>query len=131
VSAAVTARRRAARVIVVEDHFAVADSLRVLLANEGFDVHGMAGTLAAAIALVERGGFDVAILDIQLGTDSIAPVAERLRDAGIPIVFLTGYGEVEILPEPLRALPRLPKPCDPDRLIALLDELVGEAGTPS
>lgn len=113
-----------ARVIVVEDHFAVADSLRVLLANEGFDVTGMAGTLAAAGMLVDRGGFDVAVLDIRLGTESIAPLAERLLADGIPIVFLTGYGEIDVLPESLRALPRLAKPCDPDQLLRLLDEVV-------
>jgi DNA-binding response OmpR family regulator len=111
---------RPARVLIVEDHFAVADSLRVLLSNEGFEIAGMAGTLPAATELVNRGGFDIAILDIRLGASSIVPVAESLCSAGLPMVFLTGYGEVDVLPESLRSFARLSKPCDPDELIALL-----------
>lgn len=112
------------RVLIVEDHFAVADSLRMLLANEGFDVCGMAGTLTAASALVAHGGFDVAILDIRLGSASVAPIAMRIAELGVPLVFLTGYGETDILPASLRDAPRLSKPCDPGELISLLRSLV-------
>lgn len=101
------------RILIVEDHFAVADSLRMFLENAGFEIAGMAGTVSAAAAAVERGGFDIAILDIRLGAASIAPVADRVAAAGVPIVFLTGYSEAEILPEALRGYPRLSKPCDP------------------
>ena len=114
---------RAPRVLIVEDHFAVADSLRMFLENAGFEVAGMAGTVAAATALVERGGFDVAVLDIRLGSASIAPVADRVAADGLPIVFLTGYSEADILPEPLRGHPRLSKPCDPGLLAATLRRL--------
>jgi DNA-binding response OmpR family regulator len=110
-------------VLIVEDHFAVADSLRMFLENAGFEVAGMAGTLSAASALVDRGGFDIAVLDIRLGSESIAPVADRVAAAGLPIVFLTGYSEADILPEPLREYPRLSKPCDPGLLAATLRRL--------
>ena len=118
-----TLRTRPTRVLIVEDHFAVADSLRMFLENSGFEVAGMAGTVAAASALVERGGFDVAVLDIRLGSASIAPVADRVAADGVPIVFLTGYSEADILPEPLRGYPRLSKPCDPGLLAATLHQL--------
>lgn len=114
---------RPPRVLIVEDHFAVADSLRMFLENAGFEVAGMAGTLSAASALVDRGGFDIAVLDIRLGSASIAPVADRVAAAGLPIVFLTGYSEADILPEPLRGYPRLSKPCDPGLLAATLRRL--------
>lgn len=116
---------RLPRVLIVEDHFAVADSLRILLVNEGFEVCGMAGTISAASSLVERGGFDVAILDIRLGSTDVAPVAVRVHELGIPLVFVTGYGEIDNLPESLRTLPRLSKPCDPVELIAVLRGLTG------
>jgi DNA-binding response OmpR family regulator len=127
VTASATSGSRLPRVLIVEDHFAVADSLRLLLVNEGFEVCGMAGTLAAASSLVERGGFDVAILDIRLGSTDVAPIAMRVHELGIPLVFLTGYGEIDILPESLRALPRLSKPCDPVELVAVLRGLTGDA----
>jgi DNA-binding response OmpR family regulator len=115
------------RVLIVEDHFAVADSLRLFLENSGFEVTGMAGTVAAATALVERGGFDVAVLDIRLGSASIAPVADRVAADGLPIVFISGYSEADILPEPLRSYPRLSKPCDPAVLAATLRRLTDPA----
>jgi len=118
-----TAGERSVRVLIVEDHFAVADSLRMFLENAGFEIAGMAGTLAAATALAERGGFDVAVLDIRLGSASIAPVADRVAADGVPIVFLTGYSEADILPESLRGHPRLSKPCDPAMLAATLRRL--------
>ena len=126
-----TPRTRPTRVLIVEDHFAVADSLRMFLENSGFEVAGMAGTLAAATALVERGGFDVAVLDIRLGSASIAPVADRVAADGIPILFLTGYSEPDILPESLRGHPRLSKPCDPGLLAATLQRLTDPAGARS
>jgi len=119
------------RVLVVEDHFAVADSLRMFLENAGFEVAGMAGTVSAAAAAVERGGFDIAILDIRLGSASIAPVAARVAAAGLPIVFLTGYSEADILPEDLRAYPRLGKPCDPALLANTLRNLIESTTHPA
>ena len=119
-----TPATRPLRVLIVEDHFAVADSLRMFLENSGFEIVGMAGTLAAATALVERGGFDIAVLDIRLGSANIAPVADRVAADGVPIVFLTGYSEADILPEPLRGYPRLSKPCDPGVLAATLRRLI-------
>jgi len=81
--------------------------------------------------LVERGHFDVAVLDIRLGSASIAPVAERLVSDGVPIVFLTGYSEADILPESLRGHPRLGKPCDPAMLAATLRHLTDPKSTVS
>lgn len=122
-------REKPTRVLIVEDHFAVADSLRMFLENSGFEVTGMAGTVATAWALVEQGDFDVAVLDIRLGTMSVTPVAERVAADGVPIVFLTGYSEADILPELLRGHPRLSKPCDPGVLAATLRRLTGSSRT--
>jgi hypothetical protein len=52
-------------------------------------------------------------------------VAEHLRAHGVPFVFLTGYGDGELLPPHLRDRPRLDKPVDAERLVLAMLELVG------
>lgn len=41
---------------------------------------------------LDHGAFDHAMLDVSLADGEVFPLAERLRDAGIPIIFHTGHG---------------------------------------
>ena len=116
------------RILVVEDNFPVADSLRMLLESEGYAVAALAGNVRAALAAVERGGFDIAVLDILVGAESVAPVAERIEAARIPIIYTSGYLDADVLPEPLRQHPRLDKPCDPTLLIRTIETLLAAQG---
>jgi CheY-like chemotaxis protein len=116
---------KSCRVLVVEDNFAVAESLRYFLDAHGFVVTAVAGNLKAALVAVEQGGFDVAVLDIRLGADVITSAAERLAAQAIPMIFLSGYADADVLPESLHAYPRLGKPFDPVALIAAIRKLEG------
>jgi CheY-like chemotaxis protein len=81
-----------ARVLLVEDEAIIAMTAEDMLEELGCTVAASASGLAEALAAAARGGFDVALLDINLnGVDSL-PVAERLRADGVPFVFTTGYG---------------------------------------
>jgi two-component SAPR family response regulator len=74
-----------------------------------------------AFAALDVEAADVAVLDINLNGASVVPFAEHLRAAGIPFLFLTGYGnDPDLLPEDLLDHPRLEKPVQADRLIDLL-----------
>ncbi len=117
-----------ARVLIVEDNFVVADSLRFVVEGFGGVVVAIVSNLAKAFETVAAAPIDVAVLDINLGGTSVAPLAEHLRAAAIPFVFLTGYGDIDLLPEPLRACPRFDKPVNADRLMRALYALT--AGTP-
>lgn len=110
-----------ARLIVVEDSFPVANSLKYLLQTGGCDVVGMAGNVRTALDLVATAPFDVALLDIDLHGEQAAPVAEAVRQRGKLVIFLTGYGDAEVLPPHLRGLPRLEKPVDAKELFAVID----------
>ena len=79
-----------ARVLVVDDEFLIAAQLQCDLTEAGAEVIGPSHTLQDALALAEREHLTAAILDIQLGRDSVGPVAQRLTDRGIPFVFYTG-----------------------------------------
>ena len=117
---AINQRLARARIIVVEDSFPVASSLKSLLQSVGCEVVGMAGNVEAALAVVGAAAFDLALLDINLRGEHVAAVADAVRERGKPVIFLTGYGDEDVLPSHLRALPRLEKPVDPTELFATI-----------
>jgi len=115
---------RGARVLIVEDNYVVADALRFLLETYDCLVTAMAPNLEQAYAALAAGPIDVAILDINLNGTSVVPLAERLDAAGVQFVFVSGYGDAELLPEHLRGRPRLDKPIEDARLAQTLLDLV-------
>lgn len=106
--------------VIVEDDFSVAGSLALLVRSHGGEVVGKAGTLETALELIDRQQFDVAIFDVDLKGTSVAPAAEVLHQRGGRFVFLTGYGDLDLLPPALRCHPRLDKPVDAAALIAAI-----------
>jgi CheY-like chemotaxis protein len=84
------------RVFVVEDESLLALLLEDMLAELGCAVIGSASTVTEAIDGVGRAAFDVAILDIKLGSEKSFPVAEVLAARGVPFVFATGYGDGQV-----------------------------------
>ncbi len=117
------------RVLIVEDNFVLADALRFLLAGYDGVVTAIAPTIERARASLDADRADVAVLDINLNGASVVPFAEHLRAAGIPFVFLTGYGDdPELLPEHLRDRPRLGKPVEAELLVSILLDVTGHEG---
>jgi CheY-like chemotaxis protein len=80
------------RVLLVEDEAIIAMTAEDMLEELGCATVASASTLSEALAAAEIGGFDVALLDINLNGVNSLPVAERLCEAGRPFVFTTGYG---------------------------------------
>jgi len=114
------------RVLVVEDNFVVADALRYLIDGyRDFETTAVP-TLERAFAALRTSAFDVAVLDINLNGVSVVPFAEHLDATGVPFVFLTGYDDDELLPEPLRAYKRFRKPVDADPFIDSLRATVAK-----
>lgn len=106
------------RVLVVEDNFFVAEHIRTILQASGCTVVGPVGRLADGLRLAAEEALDGALLDINLHGDRSFPIADALRERGIPFVFLTGYDSSEVLPERLLEIRRLGKPISESDLIA-------------
>lgn len=79
------------RVLVVEDNTLLAADLAEFLDAAGYDVIGPAQAVAEALQLLDAGHCDVAILDINLGQETSASVADKLHQRAIPIVVVSGY----------------------------------------
>jgi DNA-binding response OmpR family regulator len=82
--------------LMVEDDANVASTLGERLRGNGFEVTH-AANVAAARAAIERGAFQLALLDVGLPDGSGLDVARLLqqRSPGTAIVFLTAYGTPE------------------------------------
>lgn len=112
------------RVLVVEDNYVLAESMRWALQGLGCEVVGPVPTAEKAFELMGTAQIDAAILDIDLQGLSSTPIARKLGELGLPFLFLTGYESVALLPEDLHEVRCLTKPVDPDILAqALLDQM--------
>jgi PAS domain S-box-containing protein len=113
------------RVLVVEDEPLVAMDIVSVLREAGCEVVGPAATCQSARALIDAGGFDVALLDANLGGDPVDDVALALTQAGIPFAFVTGYSR-DGLPQAFRHAPMLGKPSKPDVVVGVVAKLVAQ-----
>ncbi len=98
------------RVAIVEDEVLIAMLLEDILDTLGFEVVGPATTLQEADALLAPGNaVDMAILDVNLGSDPVYPVADRLIAAGVEVIFATGSHR-SVLPDRFAGCKVLEKP---------------------
>lgn len=81
------------RILVVEDEALIAIDLIDQLEELGATCVGPALTLAQALDLAQSTQVSCAVLDVRVGSDSIFPVAQLLRDKGTGFVFHTGDGD--------------------------------------
>ena len=135
------------RVFVVEDEpliaMVVEDSIELL----GYEVIGPFAQHDEALAIATAGGFDCAILDVNIRGGNSYDVADVLLSRGCPFVMATGYSDWSIPPHLIGAkrLTLLPAHCrvpgvaepaenaiTPNRaLVALRIALVIELSAPS
>ncbi len=82
------------RVLVVEDDMIIAMMVEDMLRDLGCAVVGPANGLGEGLALArDEGAIDAALLDVNLGGETVFPLADSLRARGVPLIFSTGYGE--------------------------------------
>lgn len=104
------------RVLLAEDDFLIASFIEDIMKR-----YGVAVTIVSQVTEIlalDPAGFDVALLDRTLTDGDVAPGAEHLKAAGVPVIYQTGYepdGE-----EDTDAVALLGKPVVEDELVAAL-----------
>jgi len=83
------------RVLVVEDDFLILTELKDVLLDAGALVVGPYRTIKDALVSITRDDVAVAILDIRVGRETIAPVACQLSRRGIPFLFYTAQTDMD------------------------------------
>ena len=106
-------------ILVVEDEPLIAMMLEDFLEALGHRVHASCDNLGDAITECEKGGFDLAILDVNLKGELVWPAASALRAKGLPFVIASG-GHVEPPPAEFADVPLLEKPYTIDRITPVL-----------
>ena len=101
-------------VLVLEDELLIAMDVEQLCRDLG----------AGSVAIVRRvaelpdapagSSIDFAVVDVSVGGASTLDFAHRLRMAGVPFIFATGYTETDSLFAAFPGTPVLSKPYSPD-----------------
>jgi DNA-binding response OmpR family regulator len=107
------------RVLVVEDEALLALEIAEHLAAADFEVVGPATSVSKALKLIGARGCDVAVLDVNLGSENSEPVALALKERGTPFVIVSGNSR-EHHPSGFKGAPSLSKPLQAAALVALV-----------
>jgi DNA-binding response OmpR family regulator len=107
------------RIIILEDDYFQANDCKQMLEQAGASVILVSAWVPDLSSLGQEGPIDAALIDVNLGQELSFDFARKLRDQGIPFVFLTGY-DAAILPEDLVGSAWISKPAAGAQVLALL-----------
>lgn len=79
-------------ILLMEDNPVLGLEVAFALEDEGADVRGPVARLEAGLETLADTVPDAAVLDVELADGEVFPLAERLRERGVPFVFYTARG---------------------------------------
>lgn len=116
------------RILLADDQPDVLEALRILLKAEGFEAVTV-GSPAEVMTSVERGDFDLALIDLNYTRDTTSGregldllSALRELDSTLPVVVMTAWSSVEGAVEAIKRGARdyIEKPWDNERLLTTI-----------
>jgi DNA-binding NtrC family response regulator len=115
------------RVLVLEDEYFLASDLEQELTARGAIVVGPFAEISKTKDQVANGGFDVAVIDIDLRGEPSFSIADELIRRRIPFIFVTGYSP-EVLPVRFQRARRCEKPVYMSEVLEEVGQLCGRNG---
>ena len=120
-----------ARILIIEDHYALCQLYQSVLGQFGHEVI-LAQTGEAGVAAAGRVRPDLVILDLMLPGMSGADVAHKLREEGIlprtPLIITTALGDAQAIANSVGAASVLAKPFDINTMLTLVHATVPAPG---
>jgi CheY-like chemotaxis protein/DNA-binding MarR family transcriptional regulator len=118
--------KSSAKILIVEDHDALRESLVEILIEEGNEAQGI-GNASDALSLLQNEAFDIVISDIKMpGMDGIE-LLRRVRERDLPLdfVIITGFGTLGTAQEAIRlgAKDYILKPLDPPSFVRVISDV--------
>jgi CheY-like chemotaxis protein len=114
-------------VLVAEDDIDLQEVMRDMLEDLGAETLGPVRSAREIAGIVGTRKPDAVTLDVNLGGRLAYDSATWLQQAGIPIVFVTGYTVLPKCPDSLKDVPCLKKPFNMGGLAAALLSAIGNA----
>ncbi len=106
------------RVLIAEDCWHIAFSLKTVLEGEGVAVVGPAATVARSCRLLAAEAIDLALVDFNLRGEMAWPLLDGLAARGIRCIVVSGYRNIAGLDETM--VTQLGKPVRPGRLLGAM-----------
>jgi len=82
---------------LVEDEALIRMMMAEMVEELGHQIVAEAGSVREGLPLAETVEFDLALLDVNLGGESVAPIAITIERRGLPFLFVTGYASTACL----------------------------------
>lgn len=84
-------------ILLVEDEMIIAFDLYDRLEDSGFTVDGPYPSVARAMTAIGAMRPQAAVLDVQLTDGDVIPLADRLVEMDVPIIFHSGHAKPDAL----------------------------------
>ncbi len=114
-----------ARILVVDDEKNIRSTLRICLEGLGHSVVE-AATCEAALAAIKQHPFELAFVDLRIGTSSGLELLPKLvaEDTSIDVILITAYASFDVAVEAMKRGARdfLPKPFTPAQIRHLVEK---------
>lgn len=114
------------RVLVAEDEKMVAFDLCDTVEEAGFEVVGPHSDISSAMLSFQKDKPDLAILDVQLDDGIVYPLAKKLAEEDVPIIFHSGQFTRKEVAERFPEATTLLKPCPPSEMINTVTAVLAE-----
>jgi CheY-like chemotaxis protein len=114
---------RGLHVLVVEDNGLLCCVLEETLRDAGCEVVGPFARLPDAVEAVVTRHIDLALLDINVRGQLVSPLAEQLRERGVPFLLTSAYQPAD-LPRTLQSAAQLRKPYTDSDLLENLASVI-------
>jgi CheY-like chemotaxis protein len=115
------------RILVAEDEALIALELEEILENLGCEVVGPLSRVDDVLEAAERGGFDGALLDINLRGRQIFEILPQLKTLGLNLIITSGYDDLSLFPVAFRGMPRIAKPFNEKELRRICETVFSKA----
>ena len=123
----------AKRILVVDDDENILNLEKTILEQKGFEVTRAAGG-AEALELLDRGAYDLVLLDVMMPEVDGFAVCRKIKDdprlKDIPVIFLTAKGGGDALAEGFEsgAVMYINKPFTANKLLTIVNTML-ESGS--
>jgi DNA-binding response OmpR family regulator len=112
------------KVLVAEDNVLLGEVVCDFLRECGLEPIGPISTVEDAREVARHSLLDGAVLDLKLGRNLCFPVCAVLDTRQIPFIFLTGYGDLSMIPLELRSIPVICKPFESGEMKSALASML-------